>query len=74
MFIFSEIFTVLKGLDMFSSPDMPVRSYLLLGSLACFGVTLRFSVLKLYCVTYEIVSYVKNLYSRYSAPSSVSLA
>ena len=74
MFIFSDIYTFLKGLDIFSSPTMHVRYSSLLVSMTFFGVTVRFSVLKLYCVTSEIVSYVKNLESRYSAPSSVSLA
>ena len=51
MFMFSEMFTVLKGLGMFSSPDMPVRSSSLLLILACFGVTVGYSILKLYRVT-----------------------
>ena len=46
MFTFEEMFTVLKGLEMFSSTTMCVRYYLLLGSLACFGVTVISSMLK----------------------------
>ena len=46
MFTFEEMFTVLKGLEMFSSTTMRVRYYLLLGSLACFGVTVISSMLK----------------------------
>ena len=48
MFIIEEMFTILKGLGVFSSPDMPVRYYLLHGSLTCFGVTVSSSVLKSY--------------------------
>ena len=74
MFIFSEIFTVLKGLEMFYSPAMPVRYYLLLGSLMCFGVTVRFSILKSYWVTSDIAYALKTLEARSYDPSSVSLA
>ena len=48
IFTLADIFTVLTGLEMFSSPDMPVRSSSLQGSLTCFGVTVRSSGLKLY--------------------------
>ena len=48
MFIFADMFTVLKELEIFSSPDMPVRSYSLHSSLTCFGVTVRSSILKSY--------------------------
>ena len=48
VFTFAEMFTILKGLEMFSNPAIPVRSSLLQGSLTCFGVTVRSSVLKLY--------------------------
>ena len=39
-----------------------------------FGVTVSFSILKSYWVTYEIASAVKTLEAKSSAPSSVSLA
>ena len=55
------MFTVLKGLEMFSSTVMSVRSTLLLGSLMCYGVTVRSSVLKLYWVTYYIAYSVRTL-------------
>ena len=74
VFIFSEMFTVLKGLEMFSSLAMPERSSLLLGIMTFFGVTVIFSVLKSYWVTSEIASDVKTLEARSSDPSSVSLA
>ena len=61
MFIFSEMFTTLKGLDMFSSSALPVRYSSLLVSLTFFGVTLRYSVLKLYWVTYYIAYSVRTL-------------
>ena len=68
------MFTVLKGLEMFSSTVMSVRSTLLLGSLMYYGVTVRSSVLKLYWVTYDIASAVRTLEARSSAPSSVSFS
>ena len=73
MFIFSDIYTFLKGLDIFSSPTMHVRYSSLLVSMTFFGVTVRFSVYKSYWVTFEIASTVKNLEARYSSPSPVSL-
>ena len=74
MFTLYEMFTVLKGLEMFSSTVMSVRSTLLLGSLMYYGVTVRSSVLKLYWVTYDIASAVRTLEARSSAPSSVSFS
>ena len=67
------MFTVLKGSEMFSSPAMPVRSYLLIGILTCFSVTVRYSVLKPYWVNSDIASSVRTLEAKSSAPSSVSL-
>ena len=74
IFTFVEIFTILKGLEMFSSPDMTVRSYLLQVSLSCFGMTVRSSRLKSYKVILEIASDVRTLVARSSAPSPVSFA
>ena len=68
------MFNVLKGLEMFSSPYMPVRYSLLLVILTCFGVTVGSYVLKSYWVTSEIASAARNLEAKSSAPSSVSLA
>ena len=51
IFTFAEIFAVLKGLEMFSSPAMPMRSSSLQGSLTFFGVTVSSSGLKLYWMT-----------------------
>ena len=74
MFICADMFTVLKRLEMFSSPDIPLISSLLQGSLKCFGVTVRSSVLNSYWVTPDIVSAVITLEDKSSAPNSVSLA
>ena len=46
IFTFAEMFTVLKGLDMFYGPAMHVRYYSLQGSLKHFVITVRSSVLK----------------------------
>ena len=46
--VLSEMFTVLKEFDMFSSPVMNLKYYLLLGSLTCLGVTEISFVLKSY--------------------------
>ena len=73
VFIFSDIFTVFKGLGMFFSSDIPVRYSSLLGILACFGVTLRYSVLNSYWVTSEIAYSVRTLESKSSAHNLVSL-
>ena len=59
---------------MFSSPYMPVRYYLLQGSLTCPVVTLRSSVLNLYWVNSEITSAVINLDTRSSPSNYASLA
>ena len=59
---------------MFSSPAIPARFSLLLGSLTCFGGTIRYSVLKLYWVASEIACAVITLEAKSSAPSLVSLA
>ena len=48
MFTFAEIFTILMGLYMFSSPYIPVRFSLLRRSITCFGVNVMYYVLKLY--------------------------
>ena len=48
MFMLAEMFTILKGLEILSSPTVPVKSYLLLGRLMCFGVTVRSYVLNSY--------------------------
>ena len=74
MFTFGEMFTVLKGSEIFSSPDIPARYSSFLGSLTCFGVMVRYSVLKSYWVTSDITSAVRTLEAKSSAPSSVSLA
>ena len=68
----AEIFTVLKGLEMFSSPAITVRFLSLHGSLTFFGVTVIYSGLKSYWVTSEIASTLRTLVSRSSAPISVS--
>ena len=68
------MFTVLKGLGMFSSPDMPVIYSSLLLILTYFGVTVGYSVLKLYWVTSYIASAVRTLEAKSSAPSSVNLS
>ena len=48
MFMLTDMFTILKGLEILSSPTVPVKSYLLLGRLMCFGVTVRSYVLNSY--------------------------
>ena len=42
MYVSSRIFTTLKGLGMFYSPDMPLQSSYFLGSLMYLGVTERY--------------------------------
>ena len=71
MFTFAEVFTVLKMLEIFSSPAIPARSSLLLISMACFDITVRSSVLKSYWVTSDIASAVRTLEAKYYALSSV---
>ena len=45
MFVLTEIFTILKGLDMISIPYMPLRSSSLHVSLTCLGVSVNSAVL-----------------------------
>ena len=71
MITFAYMFTVLKGLWIFSSSAMPVRYSSFLESLTCFGVTVRSSGLKSYWVTSDISSAVRTIVERSSAPSSM---
>ena len=52
---------------------MPRASFWFFGRFMCLGVTESFSMLNLYCVTYDMVSRVSNLGSRSSAPISIFL-
>ena len=70
----SIMFTILKGLEIFSRPSVPQEYLSFFGSLACSCVTVNFFMLNSYCDTYEMESTVRTLGDRSSAPSSISLA
>ena len=65
------MFTILKGLDVFSRPSIP-RDFFC--NFTFFGVTSRLSISKSYWETYEIESVFRTLGSRFSTPSSISMA
>ena len=67
------MFAILKGLEIFSIPDMTLQYYLLLGGLTCLGVDMISFVLKSHFLTYDIASAIITVVSRSSYPSSVSL-
>ena len=69
----SIMFTVLKGLGIFSRPSIPRVSLSFFGNLACFGVTVRLSMSKSYWVISEMELAASTLGARYSATSSISL-
>ena len=48
VFVKAAMLTILKGLEKIFIPDMPLKSYSLLGSLTCLGVTTSSFVLKSY--------------------------
>ena len=48
IFVLSGMFIILKGLEIVSSPAMPLNSYPLLGIFTCLGVTAISFVLELY--------------------------
>ena len=73
MFVLEAMFAILKGLEIFSIPDMPLQYYLLLGGLTCLGVAIISFVLKSYFLTYDIASVIRTVVSRSYDPSSVSL-
>ena len=73
MFVLENMLTVLKVLEMFSSPEMPIQSSYLLVSLICFGLTVRSFVLNSYLLTSEISSAVNDLDDRSYDPSYISL-
>ena len=61
------------GLEIISLPSIPQGSLSFFVSLTYFGVTVKLFMLKSYFEAYEMESVVKNLVSRSSAPSSISL-
>ena len=70
----SIMFTILKGLEIFSRPSIPQGSLSFFGSLTCFCVTVKLFMLKSDCETSEMESAVRTLCARSSAPISISLA
>ena len=70
----STIFTILKGLEIFSRTSISRESLSFFGNLTCFGVTVKLSVSKSYWVTSEMESAFRTLVARSSAPRSISLA
>ena len=68
------MFTILKGLEIFSRPSIPQESLSFFGSLTCFGVTVKLFISKSYFDTSEMDSAVRTLGDSSSAPISISLA
>ena len=48
------MFTILKGLEIFSRPSITHESLSFFVSLTCFGVTVKLFTSKSYCETYEM--------------------
>ena len=70
----SVMLTILKGLEIFSRPSITQESLSFLGSLTCFGVTVKLFMSKSYFETSETESAARTLGARSYAPSSISLA
>ena len=58
------MFTILKGLEIFSRPSISQESLSFFGSLTCFGATVKLFMLKSYGETSEMNSAVRNLGAR----------
>ena len=73
IFVVAAMFTILKRLEIFSSPDMSLQSSSLLVTLTCLGVTVICFVLKSYWLTSEIACVVRTLVARSSSYIYISL-
>ena len=68
------MFTILKGLEIFSRTSISKESLSVFSSLTCFGVTVNLFMYKSYCDTSEMKSAVRTMGDRSSACIYISLA
>ena len=67
------MFTILKGLEIFSRPSIPQESLSFFGSLTCFCVIVKLFMSKSYFETYEMNSAIRTIGARYSTLRSIIL-